>query len=189
MTSLTALAHSTAPAAPVLSSTFYATAATVIPVLFIAISLQGQFQQDLLSGIASAVRWLLRWMGKQPRDSIGVSIQAFVGFGAMLAIGTAFWVTGILILCILLFGAFGEIAAILALVGPAFGKPFETQETSAGIPLIVLLSLVLLTAVAAAAAALALGKHAVSLWRGPAATRRLRREAWRADPTDDGGFG
>jgi hypothetical protein len=42
MTSLALLAHAAHAAPPAFNSTFYATAATVIPVLFLAIAVQGR---------------------------------------------------------------------------------------------------------------------------------------------------
>ena len=49
MSSLAALAHAAAPAAPAFNSTFYATVATVIPVLFLALAIQSQSYQGVLN--------------------------------------------------------------------------------------------------------------------------------------------
>jgi hypothetical protein len=48
MTSLTALTHAAAPAAPAFNGLFYATAATIIPVLFLAIAVQGRGYENLM---------------------------------------------------------------------------------------------------------------------------------------------
>jgi hypothetical protein len=55
MSSLATLAHD-APAPSAFNSAFYATVATVIPVLFLAIALQGNTHQDLLLAYAARVR-------------------------------------------------------------------------------------------------------------------------------------
>jgi hypothetical protein len=55
MSSLASLAHEARTAAPAFNGLFYATAATIIPVLFLAIAVQGPLYGDLLkaSGAAS----------------------------------------------------------------------------------------------------------------------------------------
>jgi len=56
MTSLTPLAQSAAHAtSPAFNGLFYATAATIIPVLFLAIALQGRMYEDLLKAASDAV--------------------------------------------------------------------------------------------------------------------------------------
>jgi hypothetical protein len=52
MTSLATLAHPARHAAPAFNGLFWATVATVIPVLFLAIAVQGPFYRDLLQAIA-----------------------------------------------------------------------------------------------------------------------------------------
>lgn len=54
MTSLASLAHQASP--PAFNSAFYATAATVIPVLFLAIAVQGRSYENLLKASAGAIR-------------------------------------------------------------------------------------------------------------------------------------
>jgi len=48
MTSLASLAHGARAATPAFNGLFYATAATIIPVLFLAIAVQGPLYGDLL---------------------------------------------------------------------------------------------------------------------------------------------
>jgi hypothetical protein len=53
--SLIALAHA-APAPPPFNATFYATAATIIPVLFLAIAVQGRAYDNLLKTLGALLR-------------------------------------------------------------------------------------------------------------------------------------
>jgi hypothetical protein len=48
MSSLATLAHAAAPATPAFNGLFYATAATIIPVLFLALAVQGRMYENLL---------------------------------------------------------------------------------------------------------------------------------------------
>jgi hypothetical protein len=54
MSSLAALTHTAAP--PAFNGLFFATAATIIPVLFLAIAVQGRTYQNLVNGILAATR-------------------------------------------------------------------------------------------------------------------------------------
>jgi hypothetical protein len=190
MSSLAALAHhATAPALTASGIAFYATAATVTPVLFIAIAVQGQFQQDLLSGIAGVLRWTRQWMLRQPRSGPGELLQvagALVGLAVYLL---GLLGAGLLILFILLLGAAGEIFSIAALA-PGLREQLAVSAALPGRQLeeVVALSVVLLALVAVAASVLALGKHAFGLARDLAAPERKRRAALRSEAPDDGGF-
>jgi hypothetical protein len=53
MSSLATLGHAAAPAPPAFNGLFYATAATIIPVLFLALAVQGTAYQ----GASSAPTW------------------------------------------------------------------------------------------------------------------------------------
>jgi hypothetical protein len=55
MTSLATLAH-TVSAPPPFNGLFYATAATIIPVLFLAIAVQGRGYESLLEGLVTRGR-------------------------------------------------------------------------------------------------------------------------------------
>ena len=68
MTSLAALAHA-APAPPPFDGTYYATIATVIPVLFLAIAVQGHMLDDLIKAAADrAAR--RRAQGRYPHEAL-----------------------------------------------------------------------------------------------------------------------
>jgi hypothetical protein len=60
MSNLASLAHVASPATPAFNSSFYTTAATVIPVLFLAIAVQGRMYDDLLKAYVNAGRRLIR---------------------------------------------------------------------------------------------------------------------------------
>jgi hypothetical protein len=57
MSSLAPLAQAAAPAAPAFNSTFYATIATVIPVLFLALAIQGRIYEGLVKAMVTSARW------------------------------------------------------------------------------------------------------------------------------------
>lgn len=56
MSSLALAAHTAHTAAPAFNGLFYATAATVIPVLFLAIAVQGHALQDIVKSYTAALR-------------------------------------------------------------------------------------------------------------------------------------
>lgn len=87
MNSLASLTHAAAPAAPAFNADFYITAATVIPVLFLAFAVQGRTYQDMLQAIRRA------------KERAAISYRPL----------------RILALLILAAGTNGEIVAILAL--------------------------------------------------------------------------
>lgn len=72
-------------AAPAFSSDFYVTAASVIPVLFLAVALQSQFQQDLLSTV------LFRPMRRElyrPAPTTLLRVAAYYGTLYFIVFGT-----------------------------------------------------------------------------------------------------
>jgi hypothetical protein len=95
-TMLAALAH--APTAAPFNANFYITAATVIPVLFLAIAVQGRTYENLLKAFSDAFRrWMTpgQWLRTLPAGALGV-----------LTAATAF---------AMLYSAVAEILAIYAL--------------------------------------------------------------------------
>jgi hypothetical protein len=96
MTSLTALAH--AAPAPAFDGLFYATTATIIPVLFLALAVQGRTYENLMTTFTDAwPRWTIpgQWIRSLPAGAIALT-ASIAGF-------------------ILLYSAASEIAAIYAL--------------------------------------------------------------------------
>lgn len=77
---------------------FYVTCATVIPVLFLAVAVQGPFYQDLLDALVKAAR--------APVDA--PPIRAFWAYVAMLLVDIVTWV-------VVGSGVLGEFLALLAL--------------------------------------------------------------------------
>ena len=94
MTSLAEIAHPASHAAQAFNGLFYATAATVIPVLFLAIAVQGHAVEDLLRASADAYRREWQSARYNPLNAI---INPAPAAAAML---------------ILVFGVIGEILAL-----------------------------------------------------------------------------
>lgn len=191
MSSLPALTqHAAAPELTASGIAFYSVAATVIPVLFIAIAVQGQFLQDLLSGIASAMRRLQKLTLQQPRSKGGALLLIATALLGSLALPVAFMAIMLLVLFILSFAAFGEIASVVELaargLGVQLGAPgtFTPQQVEA----VVAWSIVLLTLITLAASVLALGKYTVRLFGGEVNRARRRRAVAGYEAPDDGGF-
>ena len=171
-------------AAPAFNSDFYVTAASVIPVLFLAIAFQSQFQQDLLSVAFRPMHSMLR--GPTPANPF----QVLRPFTAILTYLAALWATGILIVLILFFGVVGEIVAIGVLAAQSHPS---TAAQLARLPVagIVFYSVVFLTCVVAATSALVLAKFVVRLRSDLRAVRRSRQAAnrearagWLLNPPD-----
>jgi RsiW-degrading membrane proteinase PrsW (M82 family) len=99
--SLAALAHGASQAAPAFNGLFYATAATIIPVLFLAISFQSTTWQDMGKAFSPADRAIESAALQDSPLSIRLIVLSFT--------------MGILTAAILLSGAIGEIYAIVAL--------------------------------------------------------------------------
>jgi hypothetical protein len=134
MSSLAALAHAAGATGPVFNHDFYATAATIIPVLFLAIAVQGSLYNDLLKVSVEAVR---RFRARNARSSSRRgALRAWTA--TILAPSAAIF--------ILLFGVTGEIQALVSLSG----------QHAVGDPAGPLIAAVMLTLASAAGPALAL---------------------------------
>src|SRR6202046_2772927 len=140
MSSLASLAHGARAAAPPFNGLFYATAATIIPVLFLAIAVQGPLYGDLLKTSAATLRRFREHKaGSSPRRLI---LRLWIG--SVLASGAA--------VAILIVTVGGEIEALLSLsVERPYGDPHA--PIAAG---------VLLTTAAAIGPALAFAKLMVA---------------------------
>jgi hypothetical protein len=93
---LASLAHEATKAAPAFNGLFYATAATIIPVLFLAVAVQGRTYESLLTTLSKLQKRLER---PGDPDNSGLYWQVINGL--------AFF--------IILFGTLGEIYAVLSL--------------------------------------------------------------------------
>jgi hypothetical protein len=168
MSNLALLAFNARTAAPVFNGTFYATVATIIPVLFLAIAIQGNIYQAILLEYARRTRAYRQRM--RAADAAGqLTIRKALGGGL------AAQVPGILASAILVGGLYGEGVALDALY---------VQKAPPGAGLIVLLVTLYLVAVATSGP---MGQY-VRLVRHERAD--LRREA-RAErlPQAEGGSG
>jgi hypothetical protein len=110
----------------VFDGTFYATVATVIPVLFLALTLQGDFVLNLL--LAS---W--RWRRKSRKDMLAPGGRHSWGPPLLSGVST---LIGVLAVLVLIDGTAGEISALLAL---------ERQRASTGDQSTVMQAVVTLT--------------------------------------------
>jgi hypothetical protein len=142
MSSLASLAHGARAAAPAFNGLFYATAATIIPVLFLAIAVQGPLYGDLLKAFDAALRRLREHRaGSSPRRLV---LRLWVG--SVLASGAA--------VAILIVTVGGEIEALLSLsVQRPYGDPHAAIAAA-----------VLLTVAAAIGPALAFARLMVTLY-------------------------
>jgi hypothetical protein len=104
------LAQAVGQAAPAFNADFYSVAATVIPVLFVAIAVQGRLYDIVLAAPEEVKQWLAghlpRWLGRATLISYYISMLAMVVAAA-----------------ILVYGVEGEILAVMSLylqrpVGP-----------------------------------------------------------------------
>jgi hypothetical protein len=114
MTSLASLVHTAHQAAPAFNGLFYATVATVIPVLFLAIAVQGNFYDDLLSSSARAIRtFRARQQGPAAATALVASAAAY-----------AFAVV------ILIYSVYGEVDALQALYWQKSNDPGGALEAA-----------------------------------------------------------
>jgi hypothetical protein len=147
MTSLASLAHGTSAAAPAFNTAFYATAATIIPVLFLAIAVQGSLYSDLLKASTKTLdRFRERRAGSSPPQ------RALRAWMASLLVSVLASCTAI---TILIFGVTGEIQALASL---------SSQQVQ-GDPHGPLIAAVLLTLASAAGPALAFAGTVVTISR------------------------
>jgi hypothetical protein len=147
MTSLASMAHWTSAAAPAFNTAFYATAATIIPVLFLAIAVQGSLYGDLLKASTKTLdRFRERSAGSSPPQR---ALRAWIAslLVSLLASCTA--------ITILIFGVTGEIQALASL---------SSQQVE-GDPHGPLIAAVLLTLASAAGPALAFVGTVVTISR------------------------
>jgi hypothetical protein len=125
--SLALLAHGARTPAPAFNSTFYATAATIIPVLFLAIAVQGHMYENLMKAASDAIETGYRQARLWRRSPSSVRTRQVIGpfLTPYLAIGVA--------VVILIFGVSGEILALtsLYLQRPADGSPQSVLTAAA----------------------------------------------------------
>ncbi len=131
MTSLALATH--AAAAPPFNGLFYATAATVIPVLFLAVTIQGRIYQDLVNAAAAARRQMQPATGLR-RTIAGTASLALL-YLALLYIAAT----------IVTYGVASEIVAVVALY----------QQHDRGLGVLVLTGTIFMIIVAAGPPALA----------------------------------
>jgi hypothetical protein len=142
MSSLASLALGAHAAAPAFNGLFYATAATIIPVLFLAIAVQGPLYGDLLKAFDAA----LRRFREHKAGSSPPRLVLRLWIGSVLASSAA--------VAILIVTVGGEIEALLSLNAQrAYGDPHAAIAAA-----------VLLTAAAAIGPALAFAKLMVALY-------------------------
>jgi hypothetical protein len=142
MSSLAFLTHGARAAAPAFNGLFYATAATIIPVLFLAIAVQGPLYGDLLKASAATLRRFREHKaGASPRRLI---LRLWIA--SVLASSAA--------VAILIVTVGGEIEALLSL----------NAERAYGDPHAAIAAAVLLTAAAAIGPALAFARLMVTLY-------------------------
>jgi hypothetical protein len=122
---------------------FYATIATIIPVLFLAIAVQGRLYEDLLKAGISALEWPRS--AKQRRRALGRIFWAWIASCALL----------FLLATILVSGIGGEIQAILAL---DWRRPVGDPSAAAQ-------GVILLTVVAGIGPVLLIERHFRPLYR------------------------
>src|ERR1700735_3347788 len=120
MSSLASLAHGARAAAPAFNGLFYATAATIIPVLFLAIAVQGPLYGDLLKASAATLgRFREHRAGSSPRRLV---LRLWIG--SVLASSAA--------VAILIVTVGGEIEALLSLnMERAYGDPHAAIAAAA----------------------------------------------------------
>jgi hypothetical protein len=142
MSSLASLAHGARAADPAFNGLFYATAATIIPVLFLAIAVQGPLYGDLLKASDAA----LRRFREHKAGSSPPRLVLRLWIGSVLASGAA--------VAILIVTVGGEIEALVSLnVERAYGDPHAAIAAA-----------ILLTAAAAIGPALAFSRLMVTLY-------------------------
>ena len=108
MSSLALLAHEASKATPAFNGLFYATIATVIPVLFLAIAVQGSMYERLLTGGVNA---FARAAKMPAMDENTTWRELGIGYGRLgLSFGAILAAVGIIIVAIV-----GEIQSLIAL--------------------------------------------------------------------------
>jgi hypothetical protein len=144
MSSLAFLTYGARAAAPAFNGLFYATAATIIPVLFLAIAVQGPLYSDLLKAFDA----VLRRFREHKAGSSSPRLLLRLWIGSVLASSAA--------VAILIVTVGGEIEALLSLNAQrAYGDPHAAIAAA-----------VLLTIAAAIGPALAFARMMVALYPG-----------------------
>ena len=110
MTSLASLAHAAAPAPRAFNHDFYVTAATVIPVLFLALAVQGRVYEGLLRAALTTLR--VKRAGRDRFPVIHVTAGFRLPWLAILTVNGLLWLTAFLIPVA---GYMGEQRAVTAL--------------------------------------------------------------------------
>jgi hypothetical protein len=147
--------HANAAAAPAFNGLFYATAATVIPVLFLALAVQGDALTDVLRGTARIFgRSLARYRALSPK-STWADLMQMLGFGGAALVG---WTLAFITL---VYGTIGEIDAIVSL----------SRHRAYGVPSYVVTATVTLTILAVTPPAVILARSVISAMKA----------AWAAD--------
>jgi hypothetical protein len=157
MSSLALVAHHSAAATPAFNGGFYSTIATIIPVLFLAIAVQGTAYGTLVKAVAYGIRLYRRVM---PVTSTVIKMSPLIGAGVLgtwLALGLL--ALGLLVLVsalTLISGLAGEIIAVIALY---------RQRAIAGSGAFVLGATIFLAVITAAGPAWMLGSSLVQAVR------------------------
>ena len=155
MTSLALLAHDAKTTAPVFNVTFYSVAATVIPVLFLALAVQGRMYENLMKAASDAVEtgyrqvrlWRQNPGSVRTREALGPFLTPYAAIGAAVAI--------------LAVGVIGEILALTSLY----------LRRPAGTPQGMLTAVLILTVAAAAVPTLAIIRFFRGAYRAEKAFR------------------
>jgi hypothetical protein len=125
------------------NTAFYATIATVIPVLFLAIAVQGRLYEEIIKAGVRAVEW--RITAKNWQQAFGRFLASWIGSSILFFLSAAILVSGV----------GGEIQAILAL---EWERPVGNSSAAAQ-------GIILLTIVAGIGPILLVEKHFRPLYR------------------------
>jgi hypothetical protein len=157
MSSLALVAQHSAAAVPAFNGGFYSTIATIIPVLFLAIAVQGTAYGILVKTVAYGIRLYRRAM---PVTSTVIRMSPLTGAWVLAVVVIGAWLAlGVLVLVsvlTLISGLAGEIIAVIALY---------RQHAIAGSGAFVLGATIFLVVMTAAGPAWALGRSLVQAVR------------------------
>jgi hypothetical protein len=158
MSSLAPIAHHAVAAALAFNGSFYSTVATIIPVLFLAIAVQGTAYGTLVKTVAYGIRLYRRAM---PVTSTVIRMSPLTGAWVLTVAVVGAWLAlGLLMLAsalTLISGLAGEIIAVTALY---------RQRAVAGSGAFVLGATIFLAVMTAAGPTWALGRSLVQALRG-----------------------
>jgi hypothetical protein len=157
MSSLALVAHHYAAVTPAFNSGFYSTIATIIPVLFLAIAVQGTAYGTLVKVVAYGIRLYRRVM---PVMSAVLKMSPLMGAGGSAVMILGAWLALALLVLVsvltLVSGLAGEIIAVIALY---------RQRAVAGSGAFVLGATIFLAVMTAAGPGWALGRSLVQAVR------------------------